>query len=86
MRKVPQQSGRGGSEDEFLWLVSLSDLMILLFVFFVVLFTFSYKKMTSSDFQKIMAYLRSEAEPIQQSGQTPIAPAPNTGANNVTTF
>ena len=29
---------------EFLWLTSLSDLMILLFVFFVMLFSFTYKK------------------------------------------
>lgn len=44
---------RSENEGEFLWLVSLSDLMILLFVFFVVLFSFSFKKMDSSDFQKI---------------------------------
>ncbi len=38
------------SAGEFVWLVSLSDLMMLLFVFFVVLFSFSYKKLNISDF------------------------------------
>lgn len=37
------------SDGEFLWLVSLSDLMILLFVFFVALFSFSQKKVDPSD-------------------------------------
>ena len=40
--------------------MSLSDLMILLFVFFVVLFSFAYKKMGTADFQRIAAVLRDE--------------------------
>ncbi len=53
------------SDGEFLWLVSLSDLMILLFVFFVVLFSFSYTKLDAQDFAKINAKF---------SGQTPLSP------------
>lgn len=40
-RKKPATASHDG---EFLWLVSLSDLMILLFVFFVVLFSFNMGK------------------------------------------
>jgi chemotaxis protein MotB len=54
-RRPPSESG------EFIWLVSLSDLMILLFILFVVLFSASYKKMKQSDFQKVAASLRNEA-------------------------
>ena len=50
-------------DGEFLWLVSLSDLMILLFVFFVVLFSFSYKKMSASDLAKMAAVLNNEDIP-----------------------
>ncbi len=41
------------SEGEFLWLVSLSDLMILLFVFFVTLFSMTYKKLSTRELDKI---------------------------------
>lgn len=40
-------------DDEFLWLVSLSDLMILLFIFFCVIASFTLKRATRSDFQKM---------------------------------
>jgi chemotaxis protein MotB len=54
-------------DGEFLWLVSLSDLMILLFVFFVVLFSFSYKKMTASDLIEAVAAFNGNANtPIDQ--------------------
>lgn len=44
------------SEDpgEFLWLISLSDLMILLFIFFVTLYAFAYQKLNQSDYNQIM--------------------------------
>lgn len=41
------------SDGEFLWLMSLSDLMMLLFVFFVVLFSFSAKKLNAVEFENI---------------------------------
>jgi len=50
-------------EDDFLWLVSLSDLMILLFVFFVVLFSFSAKNMTREDVRRMAAVLKNEKIP-----------------------
>lgn len=56
-RRPPQESG------EFLWLVSLSDLMILLFILFVVLFSASYKKMKQADFAQVAAALRNDATP-----------------------
>lgn len=62
-RRPPAESG------EFIWLVSLSDLMILLFILFVVLFSASYKKMKQSDFQRVAASLRNEApkaDPIEK--------------------
>lgn len=37
------------NEGEFLWLISLSDLMMLLFVFFVVMFSFSFQKLSATD-------------------------------------
>lgn len=49
-------------DGEFLWLVSLSDLMILLFVFFVVLFSFSYKKMTASDLIEAVALFNGNTD------------------------
>jgi chemotaxis protein MotB len=50
---------RKKNEDgEFLWLMSLSDLMILLFIFFVVMFSFTYKKVKTVEFQQIMATIR----------------------------
>lgn len=51
------------AEGEFLWLVSLSDLMILLFVFFVVMVSISYKKIRKSDFESFAASLRHEQPP-----------------------
>lgn len=50
-------------DGEFLWLVSLSDLMILLFVFFVVMYSFAAKNMKQNDFLRIAASLRHEAAP-----------------------
>lgn len=54
------------SEDsgEFLWLTSLSDLMILLFVFFVMLFSFTYKKVKQSDFKEIVATIQNKPKPV----------------------
>jgi chemotaxis protein MotB len=49
-------------DGEFLWLVSLSDLMILLFVFFVVLFSFSFKKMTAADLREAVAVFNGETK------------------------
>lgn len=60
-RAAPHDDG------EFLWLVSLSDLMILLFVFFVVLFSFSYKKMSASDLIEAVAVFNGDVDtPIDQ--------------------
>lgn len=54
-------------DGEFLWLVSLSDLMILLFVFFVVLFSFSYKKMSASDLIEAVAMFNGDTDtPIDE--------------------
>lgn len=55
-----KSSSRNARDGEFLWLVSLSDLMILLFVFFIVLFSFSYQKMSSRDFEKISGKFSGE--------------------------
>jgi len=56
------------SDGEFLWLMSLSDLMILLFVFFVVLFSFTYPKLKDKDLQRISSKLKGEQliEPLDQ--------------------
>jgi len=65
-RRIPRRPNTDSGE--FLWLVSLSDLMILLFILFVVLFSFTYKKMKQSDFQRAAASLRNEevkATPIE---------------------
>ena len=65
--RKPSSSGHRAGDGEFLWLVSLSDLMILLFVFFVVLFSFSFKKLGAVEFQKITSSFRapgSEVAPI----------------------
>lgn len=56
-RKPENESG------EFLWLISLSDLMILLFIFFVVMFSFTYKKLKATDVQRIVATLKNEKPP-----------------------
>jgi len=58
-----QKRGNSNAEGEFLWLVSLSDLMILLFVFFVVMVSISYKKIRKSDFESFAASLRHEQAP-----------------------
>jgi chemotaxis protein MotB len=50
-------------DGEFLWLVSLSDLMILLFVFFVVMFSFAYKKMKQADLKQMVAEITNKATP-----------------------
>lgn len=49
--------------DEFLWLISLSDLMILLFIFFVVLFSFTRSKLTQQDLAKIAHVLKNGEMP-----------------------
>lgn len=48
---------------EFLWLTSLSDLMILLFIFFVVLFSFTHNKLKQADIQRIVATFRNQPQP-----------------------
>jgi chemotaxis protein MotB len=50
------------SEGEFLWLVSLSDLMILLFVFFVVLFSFSAAHLEQRDFAHITEQMTGQRQ------------------------
>jgi len=60
---VSRRKKKGDGEGEFLWLVSLSDLMILLFVFFVVLFSFSYKKMSPQDFARAAAIMNNQEVP-----------------------
>lgn len=54
---------RKDDSGEFLWLMSLADLMILLFILFVVLFSASFKKMKQNDFNAIAASLRNEPPP-----------------------
>lgn len=58
------QKRKPAESDEFLWLMSLSDLMILLFIFFVVMFSFTQGKLQQSDMQRIVASLRNEADPL----------------------
>lgn len=60
---MSKRKKKGDGEGEFLWLVSLSDLMILLFVFFVVLFSFAFKKMNKADFAKAAAMLNNQEIP-----------------------
>jgi chemotaxis protein MotB len=55
-------------DGEFLWLISLSDLMMLLFVFFVVLFSFAWKKLGSEDFVKFQKAISIS----HQSTETPL--------------
>jgi chemotaxis protein MotB len=45
---------------EFLWLVSLSDLMILLFMLFVALFSFSKHNMKQEDVKRMIEALRNK--------------------------
>ena len=47
-------------DGEFLWLVSLSDLMILLFVFFVVLFSFTITKVDAKALSRISEEMTGE--------------------------
>lgn len=54
---------RESTDGEFLWLISLSDLMMLLFVFFVVLFSFASQKLSNDDFYRIKNAFSSEAKP-----------------------
>lgn len=63
MSKKFTQNRKPDSEDEFLWLMSLSDLMILLFIFFVVLFAFTRDKLKQSDLARIVSALKNEAPP-----------------------
>ncbi len=59
-RRRKEESG------EFLWLVSLSDLMILLFIFFVTLYSFAAKKMKQTDIMNILSALgnRQVKDPV----------------------
>jgi chemotaxis protein MotB len=50
-------------DGEFLWLVSLSDLMILLFVFFVVMFSFAAKKLKQADLKQMVAEITNKPAP-----------------------
>ena len=65
MTRARRRGRRPRSEDsgEFLWLVSLSDLMILLFLFFVVMFSFTHKKFQKADVERIVAMLRNRKPP-----------------------
>jgi chemotaxis protein MotB len=66
MRKHSSLTRRRATEahdGEFLWLISLSDLMMLLFVFFVVLFSFAWKKLGTQDYAKIKQALSLSPEP-----------------------
>lgn len=63
MPKKFSQKRKPEGEDDFLWLISLSDLMILLFIFFVVLFAFTRNKLNQQDFAKIVATLRNKKPP-----------------------
>jgi len=52
-----------GEDGEFLWLMSLSDLMILLFVFFVVMFSFAYKRLKATEKKQMVAEISSKTAP-----------------------
>lgn len=65
---MSQRKVRTANKDgEFLWLVSFSDLLLLLFVFFVVLFSFAYQKLEKADFQNMSSAITGE-----RSASTPI--------------
>ena len=76
MKQSGKRYHRKPTDDgEFLWLVSLSDLMILLFVTFVVLFAFTYKKLKDAgllnpqEFMRMVAALQNKKlppNPIEQ--------------------
>lgn len=57
----------GGGDDEFLWLISLSDLMILLFIFFVVLYSFAAKTQKAVDMIRLAETLRTGKVPEMPS-------------------
>lgn len=60
-----RQRSRGAvahDDGEFLWLVSLSDLMILLFVFMLVLFSFSFKNMSASELIEAVAVFNGDPD------------------------
>jgi chemotaxis protein MotB len=61
-------AGPESNEGEFLWLISLSDMMMLLFVFFVVLFSFASKKLSQQDYQHIVQAFGAKSD----STQTPV--------------
>lgn len=63
MSKRFNQKRKPAEGDEFLWLISLSDLMILLFIFFVVLFSFTKGKLKENDMKRIVATLKQEPLP-----------------------
>ena len=67
-RKRQPLKMKPAENDEFLWLISLSDLMILLFIFFVVLFAFTRTKIKESDLLRIVATLRNDQtiDPMDQ--------------------
>jgi len=56
-----------GEDGEFLWLMSLSDLMILLFVFFVVMFSFAYKRLKQHDQKQMVQEISSRTAPADPS-------------------
>src|SRR4051812_29196898 len=60
-RRVRRQ--RHAESGEFLWLMSLSDLMILLFIFFVVMFSLTHKKMKEADVKRVLAVLGNRKLP-----------------------
>lgn len=67
VRKFSQKRKLRTKKDEFLWLISLSDMMMLLFIFFVVLFAFTYQKVKNSELMRILSVI-TEGE----QGQTDI--------------
>lgn len=57
-KRFPRRSS--AESTEFLWLISLSDLMMLLFILFVMLFSIAYSKIKSVDFQRAVQAIRKE--------------------------
>ncbi len=51
---------------EFIWLMSLSDLMILLFTLFVVLFSFASKNMKQNEMKQMVASITNKPAPKTQ--------------------
>lgn len=56
-----------GEDGEFLWLMSLSDLMILLFVLFVVMFSFAFKRLKAVERKQMVAEISAKAAPQDPS-------------------